>query len=191
MIISSSFSYLFFHWRCFVVSTFRYSASALSQCSTVPRCFDCSGGVPLFRQCSVVPWVFRCSGGVTPFCGCSEFRCSGGVPLFRRSAGVPCSVVSCSGVPGFIVCRQILRLYIYNYKYNFGNIFTARSQEGQVEVTVKKKQGVRIFGQNFWLDCLSVFKYFDGTIMSTSFVPSWAVLRFVFCLNLNEALLLL
>ena len=49
---------------------------------TVPRSFDCSGGVPLFRGVPVV------------------FCCCGVVPSFRG-----CSVVPCSGVPSFIVCH--------------------------------------------------------------------------------------
>ena len=36
-----------------------------------------------------------------------------------------------------------------------------------------------------------LLKYFNGTITSTSFVPPLAVLPVIFCLNLNEALLLL
>ena len=58
----------------FVMLMFCYSASALSQCSAVPRCFDCSGSVPLFRCCSVVQRVFHV---LVVFC------CSGVVPLFR------------------------------------------------------------------------------------------------------------
>ena len=78
MIISSSFSYLFFHWRCFNVPLFR-------QCSIVV--LRCSAVFPLFRWISVIPALFRRSAGVS---------CSGGVPLFRCSAGVPCSVFWCS-----------------------------------------------------------------------------------------------
>ena len=52
VIISSSFSYLLFHWRCFNVSLFR-------QCSIVVLC--CSAVFRLFRQFSVVPSLFRCS----------------------------------------------------------------------------------------------------------------------------------
>ena len=32
-----------------------------------------------------------------------------------------------------------------------------------------------------------LLKYFNGTIISTSFVPPSVVLRVIFCLNLNEA----
>ena len=34
-----------------------------------------------------------------------------------------------------------------------------------------------------------LFNYFNGTIISTSFVPPSAALLVIFCLNLNEALL--
>ena len=100
MIISSSFSYLFFHWRCFVIPPVLYrSASPFRGVSIVPAVFRYSGGVPLCRRCFVVPRVFRfpvfrgccvvllmfrCFGVVSSFRGCSVFRCSGGVPLFRR-----------------------------------------------------------------------------------------------------------
>ena len=79
MIISSSFCYLFFRWRCFNVSLFR-------QCSIIVLC--CSTMFQLFRRCSVVLVVFRCSGIVPSFSGCSMFRCSSSVPLLRR-----CSVI--------------------------------------------------------------------------------------------------
>ena len=49
MINSSSFSYLFFHWRCFNVSLFRQCSIVVLRCSTVLR---------LFWWCSVVPVVF-------------------------------------------------------------------------------------------------------------------------------------
>ena len=98
MIISSSFSYLLFHWRCFNVSLFPQCSIVVLRCSAVFRLFrwcsvvpalfrrsagvPCSGGVPLFRRWSVVqrvfhvPVVFRCSGVVPSFRGCSAFRCS-------------------------------------------------------------------------------------------------------------------
>ena len=95
MIISSSFSCLLFHWRCFNVSL-------LCQCSIVVLL--CSAVFRLFRRCSIVPVLFRCSGVVPSFSGCSMFRCSGGVPLFRR-----CSVVlQVFCVPGFIVRHFVL-----------------------------------------------------------------------------------
>ena len=95
MIISSSFSCLLFHWRCFNVSLFRQCSIVVLRCSVVFR---------LFRRCSIVPVLFRCSGVVPSFSGCSMFRCSGGVPLFRR-----CSVVlQVFGVPGFIVRHFVL-----------------------------------------------------------------------------------
>ena len=49
MIISSSFSYLLFHWRCFNVSLFCQCSIVVLHCSTVRR---------LFWRCSVVPVVF-------------------------------------------------------------------------------------------------------------------------------------
>ena len=35
-----------------------------------------------------------------------------------------------------------------------------------------------------------LLKYFDGTIISTSFVPPATVLPVIFCLNINKALML-
>ena len=81
-----------------VVSKFRSSVSALSQCSTVPfrgvsivlGVFRCSGGVPLFRRCSVVQRVF-----LVPVFHCSVFRCCSvvqwvfRVPVFRWCSVVP------------------------------------------------------------------------------------------------------
>ena len=49
MIISSSFSYLLFHWRCFNVSLFCQCSIVVLRCSTVLR---------LFWRCSVVSVVF-------------------------------------------------------------------------------------------------------------------------------------
>ena len=49
MIISSSFSYLLFHWRCFNVSLFCQCSIVVLRCSTV---------LWLFWRCSVVPVVF-------------------------------------------------------------------------------------------------------------------------------------
>ena len=76
MIISSSFSGLLFHWRCFSVSLFRQCSIVVLccsvvfrlfwRCSIVPALFRCSSGVPLFQRCFVVPQVFRRS----------VFRCS-------------------------------------------------------------------------------------------------------------------
>ena len=51
--------------------------------------------------------------------------------------------------------------FLRNYTYKFENIFTAWSQEVQVEVSVKK-YGVRIFGQHFCLGCLSAFNDLNG-----------------------------
>ena len=64
MIISSSFSNLFFHWHCFNVLLF-------CQCSIVV--LHCSAVFWLFWQCSVIQWVFQCSGGVLLFWPCSIF----------------------------------------------------------------------------------------------------------------------
>ena len=108
MIISSSFCYLFFHWRCFKVSFSRQCSivvlrSSIPRFSIVPGVFRCSGGVPLFRRCFVVqrvfrvPVLFRRSAGVS---------CSGVPVVFYCSAGIPCSVVPCSGIPGYIVCHN-------------------------------------------------------------------------------------
>ena len=123
MIISSSFSYLFFHWRCFVIPPVLYrSASPFRGVSIIPAVFRYSGGVPLcrrcfvvprvfrfpvFRGCCVVPVVFRCFGVVSSFRGCSVFR----VPVFRWCSVVPAlfrcfTGVPCSGVPYFIVCLK-------------------------------------------------------------------------------------
>ena len=55
MIISSSSSYLLFHWRCFNVSLFRQCSIVVLHCFTVFR---------LFRRCSVVSALFRRSAGV-------------------------------------------------------------------------------------------------------------------------------
>ena len=112
MIISSSFCYLFFNWRCFKVSFFRQCSIVVLHCS-IQRCFHRSGGVPLFRWCSVILALFRRSAGV-PCSGVPLFR----VPvLFRLSAGfrVPvfrwCSVVpsvfrvSSFRVPVFLVLQ--------------------------------------------------------------------------------------
>ena len=86
MIISSSFSYLFFHWRCFNVPLFR-------QCSIVV--LRCSAVFPLFRWISVIPALFRRPVGVP---------CSG-VPVVFRCSDVPRVFhVPFCGVPGFIVC---------------------------------------------------------------------------------------
>ena len=82
MIISSTFSYLFFHWRCFNVSLFRQCSIVVLRCSTV---------FPLFRGCSVVLVVFRYSGVIPSFSGCSVFRWCSVVPSFRG-----CSVFRCS-----------------------------------------------------------------------------------------------
>ena len=49
MIISSSFSYLLFHWWCFNVLLFRQCSIIVLRCFTVLR---------LFWRCSVVPVVF-------------------------------------------------------------------------------------------------------------------------------------
>ena len=116
MIISSSFCYLFFHWRCFKVS-FSRQCSIVVLRSSIPRFFHRSRGVPLFRWCSVIPELFRRSAGV-PCSGVPLFRvpvlfgrsagvpCSGVPVAFRCSAGIPCSVAPCSGIPGFIVCHN-------------------------------------------------------------------------------------
>ena len=128
MIISSSFSYLFFNWRCFIVSLFRQCSivvlctivprDALGtrlQCSAVPRCFGCSGGVRLFRWCSVVPVLFCRSGGVPLFRRCSVIPRAFRVPVvFRCSASVLRSVLPCPSVPGFIVCRVLGRSVNFN-----------------------------------------------------------------------------
>ena len=39
-------------------------------------------------------------------------------------------------------------------------------------------------------DLQKLFRYFNGTIISASFVPPFAICSVVFCLNLNEALVL-
>ena len=87
MIISSSFSCLLFHWRCFNVSLFRQCSIVVLRCSAVFR---------LFRRCSIAPVLFRCSGVVPLFSGCSMFRCSGVVPSFRRCSVFRRSVFRCS-----------------------------------------------------------------------------------------------
>ena len=113
MIISSSFCYLFFHWRCFKVSFFRQCSVVVLRCS-IPL-------FPSFWWCSVVPVVFRYSCVVSSFSRCSVFRCSivpcfGVVPSFSGcSVFRYCSVVPrvfrvpSFRVPGFIVCPQTIR----------------------------------------------------------------------------------
>ena len=116
MIISSSFCYLFFHWRCFKVSFSRQCSIAVLR-SSIPRFSIVPGVFRCFWWCSVIPALFRRSAGVP--CSCVPlfrvpvlFRRSAGVPcsgvpvVFHCSAGIPCSVVPCSGIPGFIVCHN-------------------------------------------------------------------------------------
>ena len=130
MIISSTFIG--------VVSKFRSSVSALSQCSAVPfrgvsivlGVFRCSGGVPLFRRCSVVQRVF-----LVPVFHCSVFRCCSVVQwVFRVPVFRWCSVVPrVFRVPEFLVlqyahqelasqftvsCRRYFNMtYFYNKSY--------------------------------------------------------------------------
>ena len=91
MIISSSFSCLLFHWRCFNVSLFR-------QCSIVV--LRCSAAFRLFRRCSVVPALFRRSAGVP----CSVVPCSG-VPGF-----IVCPVKLISLINSLLISFQSSRI---------------------------------------------------------------------------------
>ena len=107
MIISSSFSYLFFSlalFQCFVILPVLYrSAPLFHAVLVVLAVFRCSDVVPSFRECS----VFRQCSVVPAFYGYSMFQwCSVVLALFRSSTGVLSSVVPCSGVPGFIVCLK-------------------------------------------------------------------------------------
>ena len=97
MIISSSFSCLLFHWRCFNVSLFRQCSIIVLRCSAVFR---------LFRRCSIVPVLFRCSGVVLSF------------------SGVPCSVVPvvfqwCSVVPSFRRCSVFQCSWFYSMPFHW------------------------------------------------------------------------
>ena len=83
MIISSSFSYLFF-------------SLALFQCSVILPVLYRSA--PLFHAVLVVLVVFRCSDVVPSFHECS---------VFRHSMGIPCS----SGVPLFWHCSVVPRVF--------------------------------------------------------------------------------
>ena len=114
MIISSSFSYLFHHWRCFNVLLFRQCSISVLRCSAL---------FPLFRGCSVVPVVFSYSGFVPSFSGCSVFcvpvvfRCSVFPRVFRRS------VFRCSWFYSMPLKRTCILIWFWLVLYPFWNCF--------------------------------------------------------------------
>ena len=56
--------------------------------------------------------------------------------------------------------------FLWNYIYNFENVFTAWSEEVQVKVTVEKNRVLQFFPQNFWLGCLSTFKTWKWVLVT-------------------------
>ena len=91
MIISSSFSYLFFHWRCFNVSLFRQCSIVVLRCSTV---------LPLFWRCSVVPVVFYGKPSLT----------------YVQNKFVPQSSLCASFI---CLCALFIRFVLFSFGYAF------------------------------------------------------------------------
>ena len=114
MIISSSFSYLFHHWRSFNVLLFCQCSISVLRCSVL---------FPLFRGCSVVLVVFSYSGFVLSFSGCSVFWCSGGVPSFLGCSVFRRSVFRCSWFYSMPVKRTCILIWFWLVLYPFWNCF--------------------------------------------------------------------